>query len=691
MPPHIIKWALCLLILLPVTNRLPAAEKLDLDRMQPVPAGETIPVSDFFRPNLLREPKLNPSGTYMAALVTTGEDRHQLMIEELKTQKIETLDALSDNDIYEANWLNDSRLIFGIGLEKRYGIGLFAANVGDLYECYPLLQYVASRLIAVPWQERLRPLVSIHADSLNAGRQDEAAVLNTNVRSGKINNFFRAGMKGGDVKDVEDDNQKHITETHLGPKGGLNAGFLADRDGRLAYGFTAQDGLFSMHQLVDDDWRKCPIDLDEVDVLDCGRTHGEVAVLARRQEGKPRALQFMDAATGRLGDVLVQDKAYDFDGYLYRDPGTHEIVGAVYERNGPQVVWFDEGYRNLQKVLNGFFPGLVVRIMGSDEAGKIFLVTTYSDRQPSIYYSVDMAKRTYGLIEKSAPWIDPGRMQPMNIMKFKTRDGRMLDAYVTLPAGASKTNPPPLVVLPHDFRDFYRAYENYHVRDSWGFDAEVQFLASRGYAVLQPNYRGSAGYEWLFPQENEWDFRKMNDDVTDATKELIAAGTVDGRRVAIMGSQFGGYMALSGAVNEPAVYRCAVAIEGIFDWAKLIQDNKYYQYDDHTYGLMLRKIGNPAKEEAKFEAISPVRHVDQARCPVLVAYEQHPVDYLVQSKELIKQLKKYSVPLEVLAVGDDRYGMSHLKNRVEMYTRIEAFLAKNLTPASPASVAAGSH
>ncbi len=665
-----------------------AADKINLERVTPVPATEPIPIQDFFRPLLLQEPKLNPSGTHIAALINVGEDRHDLLVYELSTQKMEQFDALYDNDVNEVNWLNDHRLLFGIGLKKRYGIGLFATETGNLSDCYPLLQYVGSRLISVPLQTRLNPLVSIHGDSLNAGMTDEAAVLNTNLRVGKIYNLLRAGARRNDLDDVEKLNQKHIMETQLGPKNGLGAGFLADKDGLLNFAFTAENGLFSMYVLDGEKWKKCPVDLEQIDIVDCGRTHGELVVLGPREENRPRALRFMDGATGQLGDVLVQDKLYDFDGSLYRDPKTHDILGAFCTKTGPSMVWFDGAYRNLQKILDGFFPGMIVRIQGSDEAANLFLVATYSDHQPVVYNWVNLEKRTAGLIKSSAPWIDPKRMQPVNVIKFKTRDGRQLDAYLTLPAGATKQNPPPLVVLPGGFPDLFRSdFERTRFRYSWGFDWEAQYLASRGYAVLRPNHRGSSGYEWMFPKNDAWDFKKMSDDVTDATKALVASGLTDPRRTALLGSGFGAYLALSGALNEPALYSCSVAITGVYDWTRFIEELKYFQFDDSNHDYLTRKMGDPKKDRAKLDALSPVRHLDQMHVPVFVGYDKLSPLYLEQSKELISELEKAHVPHESLAVGDDRHGLNHLTNDVELYTAIEAFLAKNLAPVKNATVA----
>jgi dipeptidyl aminopeptidase/acylaminoacyl peptidase len=392
----------------------------------------------------------------------------------------------------------------------------------------------------------------------------------------------------------------------------------------------------------------------------------------------------MDGASGKLGEVLLQDTAYDFfsgglgQGWLYRDPANHQIIGAVFDGKGPKVVWFNEDYRGFQKILDGSFPGLVTRIIGSDEARKIFLVECFSDRQPPIYNWVDFGKHTAGLFKRAAPWIDRARMQPMNSFKFKTRDGHQLDAYLTLPAGASKTSRPPLVVLPHG---------GPWARDTWGFDGEVQFLASRGYAVMQPNYRGSNGYGWMFPENDNWDFAKMHDDVTDATKAMRASGLIDPDRIAIMGGSFGGYLAVAGVVHEPALYRCAVTIAGVFDWEQQIHDKKYDQFDSYVFGYMMRKLGDPKQHQARFDAISPGRHAEQIRVPVFVSggTEDQTVE-IEQSRGLISSLVKYHVPHETYIVGGEGHGMRHIDKQVELYTRIEAFLAKNLVPAKPATV-----
>ncbi len=664
-------WAL---LILPAS----AAEKPDLGRVTPVPASEPVPIEDFFRPRLLQEPRLNLAGTHVAAIVTVAEDRHQLLVYELKTRKGELVGGVGDRDIWQVNWLDDRRLVFQLSGLKLWGLALFAANVGSLKEAYPLMQYLGSSLVAVPEQTRLHPLVWNRYDALRSEHDLGVVTVNTDRHSGQFVDLLRAGFSSADVAEADRSNAEHMEAHWPVPDAGIVWHYQADREGNLAFALVDRDGRPSLSRLENGHWQDCPVNLDEIDVVGSGETPGQLIVTGPRQDGKPRALQNLDAATGRLGEVLLQDEAYDFsDGWLYRDPATLNVVGVVYQRNGPQVTWFSEDYRRLQKSLNALFPGLIVRIIGSDKAKKTFLLATFSDRQPVIYSWIDLENHTGGLIKNSSPWIDAKRMQPMTILEFTTRDGHRLDAYVTFPAGASKQNPPPLVVLPHG---------GPWARDTWGFDPEVQFLASRGYAVLQPNYRGSLGYGWRFPKEDEWDFIKMHDDVTDATRTLTASGLVDARRVAIMGGSFGGYLALSGVVREPTLYRCAISIAGVFDWEQQIRADKYYQYDDTRYGYLLRHLGDPIKDKEKFEAISPGRHVEQIRVPVFVAggKEDQTVE-ITQSKRLVSALERNHVPHEVFFLHDEGHGMRHIANQTELYSRIEAFLAKNLAPVGAAA------
>jgi len=650
---------------------LPASAKIDLSRITPPPADKPIPIEDFFRPFVMQQAVINPAGTHIAAIASLDKDLNQLLVFDMKTKEEEVLSGGADKEISRVGWVSDSRVMFLLTARKRYHMGLLAANVGRLKDAYPLSQYFYEHVIAIPAANRNRPLVWMRSD-IEAERDLGAFIIDTERHGGSLINLLFANAEMKHVIKARENHQRHVVKSHPVPQAGVTYRYLTDREGNLGYAFNSSAGEPMLFSLVGKDWVRSAVDLEEFRVVDCGNEPGQLAVATSSDGSAPGVLCFMDAATGGLGETLHHDPEYDFVGSLYRRPSTNEILGAQYSGRIPTSVWFDSRYRGLQAMLDGSFPGSVSRIIGSDDAETVFLVATFSDRQPVLYNWVRPERREAGLFNNTAPWIDPKRMRPMSIVKFKTADGRTLDAYLTLPEGASKENPAPLVVLPHG---------GPYVRDDWGFNGEVQFLASRGYAVLQPNYRGSPGYGWMFTEEEEWDFLQMHGDVTAATKTLIASKLVDPDRIAIMGGSFGAYLALMGVTGEPDFYRCAILTAGVFDWELEVANAKFNRFDSPEYEILLRKLGDPKTNPGKFEAISPGRRVDRIRVPVFVAGgKQDKVVEITQSKRLISALEKSKVPHETFIVLEEGHGMAHLDNQVELYGRVEKFLAKHMAP-----------
>jgi dienelactone hydrolase len=627
---------------------LGATEFSDLNRMEPVPATEQIPVIDFFRPDQFQDVQLNHTGTQIGAIVPGDNDHTSLITYELATKKLDGIGApTGDNDISYFTWLKDNELTYIISEKKISGSYLIVSEAGKLANGEDVHAAGADgsvSILANTPEDRTQILVDLKGYSL---RYDHPELINVVNRGDLVARY------------------PELKTDH-----GFNMQFVPDKLGKLAFGITQEDGIPALSKLVGDSWEKCPEDLDQIEIVDAGDNPGEVTVMGPRDGKAPRPLEFMDAATGQPGEVILQDKSYDFNGWLFRDPVSHNIVGAVSNRAAPTVVWFTQSYRDLQKAVDRLFPDQVVRILGMDDSGQIVLIGSGTDRQPQIFSWVDLGKHTSGLIKSTQPWIDPKRMRPMGVVKYKTAEGRQLDAYITLPAGATKANPPPMVVLPHPFIGG---------RSVWQYYAEVQFLASRGYAVLQPNYRGSAGYGWMFPEQDEWEFAKMSDDVTRATKTVIAMGLVDPKRVAIMGTFFAGYLAESGAAYEPGLYKCAIAISAYSDWGRYIKADKYGQFTNAIYSRYLHKLGNPDTDPQKFDAIAPLRHADQVTSAILVAWGEYDDPELIgQSKDFASAVGRNHVQVETMSFLDEAVGVRHLSHKIDLYTHIESFLSKNL-------------
>jgi acetyl esterase/lipase len=651
-----------------------------LDRFEPVPASEPIPVVDFFRPPLLYSPQINEAGTHFAAYFTDPSDRVGILVYDLPTGKFETLIGTGDSDLYEFHWLGDSHLLYKAAKGKTYAGGTSVAEVGRLHSAYRIDLGVHLDFLVAPRKEPLKPLVWLRTWERNGS---EAGVLKINARRA-----LRPDMEFRDLFDTKRfpyGTAADVIHAYPVPKAGVPVGYFCDKDENLAFAYTIKDGIYTLHRLEEGQWKPCAIDLDHVDVLGAGDRAGEVIVAGPRVAGKPWPVRRMDAATGEPGEILYQDTRYDANrAYLHRHPVTRSVIGLQFSRTTTHSVWFTDEHNALQKRLQASLPvkNAIVQILGSDRAEKRFVVMAFSDRIPPAYYQIDLEKGQIGLIKSSAPWIDPERMRPMQTMTYKTRDGFRLEGYVTLPADASKEKPVPLVVMPHG-----GPWE----RDHWGWSPEVQFLASRGYAVFQPNYRGSTDAQWQFSLAETWEFRRMHDDVTDGVKALLKTGVIDAERVAIVGGSFGGYLALCGVTFEPGLYRSAVTIAGVFDWERMLRDMKNHDGLSARYERMLRILGDPKRQQERFEEMSPLRHIEQVKVPLFVIHgKEDSTVGIDQSKRLVSLLGKHGIPHEKRYVSREGHGFLFYQNRVEIFEAVETFLAKTLAPQASSIPAAAS-
>ncbi len=646
-----------------------AAPELELDRLVPVAAEEPIPISDFFRPALFTGPQLNPAGTHVGVLMSGGLDTYKLVVHEIATGESQVVGGLDSYDVYRFSWLNDHRLNFSLSYDKFFGFALGAVDLERLDRPYPILQYGGHSLVGIPVDDRLRPLVHVRGQ-MTEDLRGQVMTVNTDLKRGLFVNVMKASTGSMAYQKMRESNQRVVVKRHPPLAQGTSVSYGTDQFGALAYAIHGEDGLTHLHYLDEDEWRPSPIDTERVHVHSIGRNAQEMVASEHLYDGNPSELKFVSMVDGEFGETIFQDRGYDFTGSVIRDPGTRNIVGLDFHRATPAQVWFDSGYEALQQMFEQNFPQRVVRMVSISDDTTVFVLSVSSDRHPTSYFLVDLKAKSIGPLKDSRPWLDPERLNAMNIIKFKTTEGRQLDAYFTLPQGASKKNPAPLIVLPHG---------GPWVRDVFGFNSEVQFLASRGYAVLQPNYRGSPGTNWMFPEPDQWDFLKMHADVTAATKTALKTGLVDPERVAIMGGSFGAYLALSGAVHEPELYSCIVGLAGVYDWVEVMNDSRYSQYVSGELGFLKHRLGDPKKDPAKFRAISPIHFVENMQAPMFVSHgKDDPVASRLESQRLVTQLKKHDKVHESLFIAREGHGMAHLDNRVELYQRIEAFLAQHL-------------
>ena len=343
--------------------------------------------------------------------------------------------------------------------------------------------------------------------------------------------------------------------------------------------------------------------------------------------------------------------------------------GVIYDEGKPSVEYLDPAseWASLHAGLMKALPGQMVSFTDWTRDNQKLLFMAWSDREPGAYYLFDRATKKIQLVKSLHPWLTQDKLSPSKPVSFKTRDGLVLNGFYTAPAQGGTR---PLIVMPHG--------GPHGIYDSWGYDPDAQFLASRGYGVLQVNYRGSGGRGKDFIERGylEWG-GKMQDDLADGVQWAVDAKVADPKRICTFGASYGGYAALMQTIRYPDLYKCAIGYVGVYDLDVFKQEG---DIKDRASGrrYLDRVLGTDPEQLA---AWSPARNVDKIKVPVFLA--QGAIDQRVpmdQFNALNNAFKKAGVPVETMVAAGEGHGFYKPENRAELYRRIEAFLAKHIGP-----------
>lgn len=400
------------------------------------------------------------------------------------------------------------------------------------------------------------------------------------------------------------------------------------------------------------------------------------AYIAVEQEKGPDKIMAMDIASGKR-TVVLEDDNTDPAVFLYT-LRTRAPVGAMFMDGKPRTAFFDEtsAEARLYHSLEAAFEGQSVFITSATSDGKLSLVQVEGDRNPGDFFVFDTVAKKADHVISRRDWFEPGDLAEVRPIALKARDGVALAGYLTVPRGTNGKNLP-MVVLPHG--------GPFHIYDQWGFDEESQLLAAAGYAVLQVNYRGSGNHGRWFTQAGarEWG-GAMQDDVTDATRWAIQQGIANPERICIYGASYGAYASLMGVAKEPALYRCAAGYVGVYDLPMM----------QSTDARNNRRFGTWSNdwvgERSALAGVSPNRLADRIKVPVFLAAggedERAPIEH---SKMMEKALVAAGVPVETMYFPTEGHGFYVEANRKAYYTKLLAFLARNLRTGTTGTAVAG--
>lgn len=389
---------------------------------------------------------------------------------------------------------------------------------------------------------------------------------------------------------------------------------------------------------------------------------GEAGKAATFSDANGRtALYMLDLATMQTGALLYDVPGYDLDAVI-ADPTQTQVRGVRFTDTRPRTVWFDPKMQQIQAGLEQALGGKRVEITSQSADENAFVIHQSSPSAPGAYYTLSLGTGKLAMLGMENAALGTSPLGPVKTISYTARDGMKLNAVLTVPAGREARNLP-LIVLPHG---------GPRARDDESWDFWTQFLADRGYAVLQPNYRGSTGFGRAYAAagDGEWGL-KMQDDVDDARAWAVSSGLADGKRVCIAGASYGGYVAMRAAERNPDLYRCAITFAGVSDLPAILR------FDSQFVGA-LGTLDYWRSRAPDLRGVSPVNNAERTGIPVLVIHGKKDLRVpLSQSKDYVEKLKKAGKQVEFYIQPEGDHHFSREEDRLTFLTQMETFLDKH--------------
>lgn len=603
--------------------------------------SQTIPLRDFFRNPEQTGFKISPDGRFISHLAPWGS-RLNLFVTDRETRKVTQITKVTERDVRDYFWKGNNTLIFSRDFGGDENFHLFAADaqVENVRDITPFPDVVAQVI-----------------DDLE--ELDDVLMISLNKRDKQVFDVYRLNVATGELTLVMENPGNIITH-------------ITDHDGKLRAAITT-DGVNSslLYRENEQDAFKAIVTTSFKEAISPQLftfDNKRLYVLSNIGRDRMVALEF-DPATGAELQVLFEHDEVDIDRISYSRK-KQQLSAITYTTWKKQRTFFDRELEAIFTDIESRLEGHEISIVSHDRSETLYIIRSFSDRSLGAFYLYDVKSKTLDKLADVSPWLKPAELSPITPISFTSRDGLTINGYLTLPV---KTEPRdlPVVINPHG---------GPWVRDTWQYNPEVQFLANRGYAVLQVNYRGSTGYGRKFWEASfkQWG-RKMQDDLTDGVHWLIAEGIADPKRVGIYGGSYGGYATLAGLAFTPDLYACGVDYVGVSNLFTFMETIPPYWKP--FLEMMYEMVGDPVKDKELLEAASPVFHVDKIRSPLFVAQGANdPRVKIAESDQIVAALRAKGVDVPYMVKENEGHGFSNEENRFEFYEAMEAFLERHLQP-----------
>ena len=607
-------------------------------------AQTQIPLENFFKNPEKIDYQVSPDGTYFS-FMAPYENRLNLFVQKIGSDTTIRITSETERDITASMWAGNNRILFikDTGGDENYQ--LYGVNIdGSDLKSYTNFPNVRTTIID--------PLRKI----------DSLVIIGMNKRNPQVFDPYRLNLNTGEL-------------TLLAENPGNIQGWMTDHDGKLRVANAIVDGVNNQilyRETEDQPFQPVLTTNFKETVSFAVFTPDNKMVYALTNIGRDKtALVLMDPKTCEEKEVLYMNDKYDISDLNYSEKKNRLTVVACEGHKDMIRHYFDKDEEEIRKKLEAQLPGYNVGVTSMSKDENIRMIYAGNDRTYGTYYLYNVKENKLTKVADIAPWIKEEEMCAMNPITYTSRDGLTIEGYLTLPKGYTMENAKnlPVVVNPHG---------GPWIRDSWGYNPEVQFLASRGYAVLQMNFRASTGYGRKFTElgYKQWG-QTMQNDITDGVKWLIKEGIADPKRVAIYGASYGGYATLAGVTFTPDLYACAVDYVGVSNLLSFM--NTIPPYWKPLLDMMHEMIGDPETDKEMMEKYSPVFHVDQIKAPLFIAQGANdPRVNKAESDQMVEALKKRGVEVEYMVKENEGHGFSNEENKFDFYRAMEKFLGNIL-------------
>ncbi|WP_158077129.1 alpha/beta fold hydrolase [Cognaticolwellia aestuarii] len=625
--------------------------------------NQKLDINVLFQDDDYRDVRLSPDGKHIA-LIQNQKDTPVLIVVDVETMKaINQISFANKDNVGSYSWANNERLLIFLSSKQRnkerkayYG-EIYSINIDEdegrfIFGIRSLVSRgkIKKNVQSVDYEKHLAhpKIISIlendpeHIIISTSQYQDKGMwAFKLNIYSGKTETLAKVDDSNADHKSTK----LHYFDTH--------------QELWLSSKQENENNIIARYDFEDESWIEYPLINTSYNLSIISKYKDEDKLIVSDYCGNNTiSICLFDPLNKELSP-LYQVDGYDTN-WLYFDKENTPYAVSYFDEY-PQYKILNNNHTMAQQ-LSGFlerFAGYSVIVNWNSTDEKRALITLSSDIQPTVWYLFDSEKNKLTFVANSKKKINTEQLNPQYSFNFMARDNVPIQGYITLPAKTNKA-PSPAVILVHG---------GPHARDYWGFDPAVQLLSSRGYAVVQVNYRGSTGFGWEFESSGfqQWG-EKVQFDILDSIDHLVEKQYIDKNRLCIMGSSFGGYSAIQSSIIAPDLFKCSIATSGVYDIQLHVEDETPKEARALTKRIGLEEIQSNH---------SPINAIKNLKSPVLLVHgTKDDVADVKQAEALIKQLKKHNKQYQWFEIKNEGHYFYKPKNRITYYEKVIQFLNK---------------